>query len=1146
MRLKTLQLERYGLFANHALHFKSKAHGQPDLHIIYGDNEAGKTTALSAWLDFLFGIKRNTPYGFRHGRSMRVGACLEDDRAAITLFRHRGTKDTLKRDDGTTESDNRLTSLLGGLGRTQYELIYSVNDETLEKGGEEIVNSRGDLGKLLFSASAGIVEVSNRLESLERDCDAFYRVKGRKTKLNEIKAELKELARQKTTIEVTADEYARIAGTVRTAAAELDEAQHRRDESLRELHDVENRLKALSTVKQLATNRRQQLEIGTLPPPPPNWREMWEETKATHQQAQATKKRLEVEVEALAGELEGLTVDEDALALGDDIEPLEARQAAYVSTESDLPKRVTECKVHEQEIKLRLKRIGVSDQNAENGLADATLLSGLRDLINQSAGIRGSVATCKDEHDRARERFEDISARLDKRTIGSNQLARIESCLDRMGHRDPRLEQRAEDKNLRSIDSRITEFLTKLAPWSGTIRDLAQLTVPPSSRIAVWQQSLVQLRSKLDETVKGIADTSAALTQFEAALSGSATSRPVSYQDLADLRQRREEAWGDHRDALDARTAATFETALREHDELIYRYVSDQTRAVERDERHRKRDEIKAALETLRARHVDLLGKTEAIEKSVLSELGSLLPGLAAREAIKAIPDWLATRERAMEAWHESLRLRKRAVVLEKEITALRDDFGVALQGAQLAIPDNMPLDAMITLARKVLLETTRNAEILERVGQAERDLARRSAAAANAVQSKEAWQAQWRSACQAVVFGQDDPTVEVMTERLEIVQEIASLAQRKQALDHRMRAMRSDREHFESDIRKIAATLGIEVANPLEAWRAISKAIRTARDHARDRKRVQDALIKRQKGLQEMADQLEETGEVIAALGEVYNLTEIREIEQALDQAERLQQLTEAARELSSSLGDILSTDDADTAERELQGVVRSDLEARKSALAQECETLGAICNEKLTEHDRCRHALETISGDDDVARLESRIANLELGLEEAAVDHLRQRLGILALEAVIRKYMQTHRSGMMEKASEVFHLITGGAYTSLATEFQDAAEVLTVEGADGTAKLADGLSKGTRFQLYLALRIAGIHETLKSSPALPFIADDVLETFDDQRAARTLKALENLACTTQVIYFTHHRHLCTIARETCPHASIQEIRIS
>ena len=42
----------------------------------------------------------------------------------------------------------------------------------------------------------------------------------------------------------------------------------------------------------------------------------------------------------------------------------------------------------------------------------------------------------------------------------------------------------------------------------------------------------------------------------------------------------------------------------------------------------------------------------------------------------------------------------------------------------------------------------------------------------------------------------------------------------------------------------------------------------------------------------------------------------------------------------------------------------------------------------------------------------------------------------------------------------------------------------------------------------------------------------DDILVQFDDRRAEATLDALLELSRETQVIFFTHHRHLVDLAR--------------
>lgn len=85
--------------------------------------------------------------------------------------------------------------------------------------------------------------------------------------------------------------------------------------------------------------------------------------------------------------------------------------------------------------------------------------------------------------------------------------------------------------------------------------------------------------------------------------------------------------------------------------------------------------------------------------------------------------------------------------------------------------------------------------------------------------------------------------------------------------------------------------------------------------------------------------------------------------------------------------------------------------------------------------------------------------------------------------------------------------------------------------------------LSKGTRFQLYLALRVAGYYEFVRARSAVPFVADDIMETFDDFRAEEAFRLFADMAQAGQVIYLTHHLHLCDIVRKVSPTARLHMI---
>ncbi len=88
-------------------------------------------------------------------------------------------------------------------------MMFSLDDESLEKGGEAILASRGDLGQLLFSASAGLAEISGRLECCARG-GRFYRPRASRTELAEWKRALDALKDERDEADTLAPAYAEL------------------------------------------------------------------------------------------------------------------------------------------------------------------------------------------------------------------------------------------------------------------------------------------------------------------------------------------------------------------------------------------------------------------------------------------------------------------------------------------------------------------------------------------------------------------------------------------------------------------------------------------------------------------------------------------------------------------------------------------------------------------------------------------------------------------------------------------------------------------------------------------------------------------------------------------------------------------------
>jgi uncharacterized protein YhaN len=105
-------------------------------------------------------------------------------------------------------------------------------------------------------------------------------------------------------------------------------------------------------------------------------------------------------------------------------------------------------------------------------------------------------------------------------------------------------------------------------------------------------------------------------------------------------------------------------------------------------------------------------------------------------------------------------------------------------------------------------------------------------------------------------------------------------------------------------------------------------------------------------------------------------------------------------------------------------------------------------------------------------------------------------------------------------------------GSYANLRDELDERGKpiMLGVRPNDKEVSV-DGMSDGARDQLYLSLRLATLEQHLSKGEPMPFVVDDILIGFDDNRTKVSLEVLAELAASTQVLLFTHHRRVLELA---------------
>ncbi|HEU4806086.1 MAG TPA: chromosome segregation protein SMC, partial [Nitrobacter sp.] len=167
--------------------------------------------------------------------------------------------------------------------------------------------------------------------------------------------------------------------------------------------------------------------------------------------------------------------------------------------------------------------------------------------------------------------------------------------------------------------------------------------------------------------------------------------------------------------------------------------------------------------------------------------------------------------------------------------------------------------------------------------------------------------------------------------------------------------------------------------------------------------------------------------------------------------------------------------------------------------------------------------------------AAAERAEANAEL-LSIAERWLLRAAASRLAARA-IERHRAMVQNPLISRAGKLFAMATGDAFTGLGIAYGDDDQPnLVAQRNSGDQVQITGLSEGTRDQLFLALRLALLER--RTSEPMPFIGDDLLTSFDDERTLAGLRLLAAAGKHQQIILFTHHKHVVNLARTVQDHA--------
>ncbi|MGK7653220.1 AAA family ATPase [Roseovarius sp. B08] len=1129
MRLRHLDLIRYGRFTDRRLDF-GPGDGETDVTIVYGENEAGKSTAFSAWLDLLFGLPLQHPYDFAHARKdLMVGASLDTDEGPLTLRRTGQRQGSLTDENGRTVDERRLSLLLQGLDRDAYRTRFSLDDAVLRQGGEEIARAKGDLGQLLHAGSSGLSGFADLLKQAEDEVDAFHKPRGRTTTLAEGRNRLKEIDAALAVERLDPREFEALRREVESAEQACRDATAQGEDARRRLalREAADRRRELARLIEKARAVLEDCPAGPDLPEDAKTRV----SVAVNEVAGAEEAKAEAETEIartgtllseLAPDPEGTAVAEMLAMLEaaefDDGESLVARAS---SADADLGRRRAERDAARSEARRLVTTLAGDGAEPAEVVLPREVRNGLREAAQDVNETARSL-------DQARQALEAARANLGEPEEMPNGAEALADALDTLDALPDDPETLARGLKDREAEARLVS--AGLPPgW----RVLADAGLPTAAELRDAERALKVSDDKVAAAGERLREAREKLSGLDATLDGEWRALSVVTDDeIAATRAERERLWTSHRSDLQDDTAEAFEAAMRKDDDARRRHVrSAEGRArlgrieSERGSISAELERRRGDLEVAREEHAGPLQAAQVLAGRLGLEPCTGPFAFGERlEALKAALDAAIAAERATEDLRAARKSRSKA------------EGRVVEAAAEIAGDPSEGQDAVAAARRLRRDLDARQARIASRLEsenlicglEAQRkakENAHRDALRAYETCVAGLWCAQM--GVEKVLRISDD------------LAELAELQGRAQDLSRRVDRLEAARSAFDDRAGMLRDTLGLPADRPVDE--TLRRARQRAGQAAETARRIEEARRARENAVAECDRQTRKATRATDEIATVFRGQEIAPGTDPLAALGRLLERDELRAEIAGL--DAERAGAAEGFEADQLAAEEADPDpVRTDTLREAVEDAVAERDEAVGRRGEARQALNAALGKaGSVAQAQERAALLE-ELREDARRAAMVRIGLMAASGALRRLREDRRDPMLESAERAFARMTGGEWPRLEAQPTGAGERL-VGIRDGQPVAADAMSTGTRGQLYLALRVAGHADFTARYGALPFLTDDILETFDDTRAAAALSLTAEMGRTGQAIMFTHHRHLVDLGREVIPDLHVVEM---
>ncbi len=867
MRLNTPKLLAFGPFTDTVIDL---SRGECGLHLIYGPNEAGKSSALRGLLQLLFGIPTQTPDDFIHSYpNLRIGADLKDDQGnVLSVMRRKANINTLRgEDDVAVVEEEELQALLRGEDKDTFRTRFGIDLDELQQGSKSILKGEGRIGEMLFAAGSGLSDVRRVLDGLQNEAEALYKMTGKKPPLNSLLDELSRTRAAIRDIQLSSSEWADHDRALRVAnknkrALDAAYAAKRREQA--RLERIKSGHPLLARRKELIRELRICSEAPVLPQDfAERWRDLLSDMKVAEQEERSAGEQRD----AVRIELEKVKLPDALLDQADTVEALHQEQGSIAKARADRHKLAGELRQAEEDRQRILEGLP-GDRQDRDSLAKV-LDRGRQGRIQELAAryerldsrietARGALAEAGPEIEAVEKELADLTA--------LPEVSGLSAALARLG-RDGDLAGRlaAERRSLTLEEEKLAARLKRLGRYRGDLEQTVHTVLPDNrtvdrfeSRFTVKKQELADITSDIARTEDEMASVEESLAKLDSVAEG------PDEEDLRKAREERDRGWVLVRRTWNLKLAPddavlafveqqggqgtladAFEHSLKKTDVLADGLRQNVASRAEHSRLVNVRNHALERIDRLQARAGEIRAAIRAVHKEwqeIWSGTG-VTPGIPAEMRL-----WLHEFSALVERVEGLGELRMQAAGLEESVVAHTRSLRAGIETAGERVADNLHLDELADAARDIVADvekrrarqkelSARRSDLTARKGRSEAGLARLE-------QDLKEWQKEWGEAVSPLGLAGEAVPAEARAV-IDETRKLEAFDVRINELRRRIQGIDQDSARFDERVSMLVKELepSLTKRHSFEAAAGLYHALREAQRSADSRERLNTRL---------------------------------------------------------------------------------------------------------------------------------------------------------------------------------------------------------------------------------------------------------------------------------------------------------------